>query len=323
MASYNNDENNIKSIWCRSYYGMKLNQQGYKITEIYPCKFGDKCHGAHTSDEIIEKSKIKKWKKADKSNINILDFMERVINILEKNREMIQNPKYRAKIPNIHKMRIDELLMFWYEVFYYHHNISKKLPTKKAWTDTKSKPPPVEGYNYKDDVPNFYIDNEDIWDLERMLHMCPKHLALDKTVRTSVKDICVGDINCKEGAHDINDLICISNLITGSCGCVPLEEYDITKSKIIDDITKIQLQLNPPDDDDGFTVSMTKKRKDELTEILALKKKELINLKRMVHLTEKGLVPLDVQIEIKKQTNPKPSEEVQVKKANKIVKPKF
>ena len=68
---------------------------------------------------------------------------------------------------------------------------------------------------------------------------------------------------------------------------------------------------------------MTKKRKDELTELLAIKKKELINCKRMVHLTEKGLVPLNVQIEIKKQTNPKPSEEVQVKKANKIVKPKF
>ena len=323
MASYNNDENNIKSVWCRSYYGMELNKKGYKITEIYPCKFGIKCNGAHTSDEIIEKSKIKKWKKTDKSNINILDFMERVINILEKNREMIQNPKYRAKIPNIHKMRIDELFMFWSEVFYYHHNISKKLQTKKSWTDTKSKPPPIEGYNYKDDVPNFYIDNEDIWDLERMLHMCPKLLALDKSIRVSVKDICVGDINCKEGVHDINDLICINNLITGSCSCIPLEEYETTKTKIIDDITKISIQLNPSEDDDGFIVSITKKRKDELTELLAIKKKELINYKRMVHLTEKGLVPLNIQIEIKKQLNPKPSEEVLVKKATKIVKPKF
>ena len=68
---------------------------------------------------------------------------------------------------------------------------------------------------------------------------------------------------------------------------------------------------------------MTKKRKDELTELLSIKKKELINLKRMVHMTEKGMVPLNVQIEIKKQTNPKPSEEIVVKKANKIVKPKF
>ncbi len=323
MASYDNDDNNIKNIWCRSYYGMELNKKGYKITEIYPCKFGDKCHGAHTSDEIIEKSKIKKWKKADKSNINILDFMERIIDILEKNREMIQNTKYRAKVSNIHKMRIDELFMFWSEMFYYHHNISKKLPTKKAWTDNKSKPLPIEGYNYKDDVPNLYIDNEDIWDLERMLHMCPKYLALDKSVRMSVKNICIGDINCKEGVHDLNDLICIDNLITGNCSCVSLEKYDMDKSNIIDDINKINTQLNPTSDEDGFTVSMTKKRKDELIELLAIKKKELNNLKRMVHLTEKGIVPLNVQIEIKKVTNPKPSEEVIVKKANKIVKPKF
>ena len=322
MASYNNDENN-KSIWCRSYYGMDLNKKGYKITEIYPCKFGDKCHGAHTSDDIIEKSKIKKWKKADKSNINILEFVERVIDILEKNREMIQNQKYRAKILNIHKMRIDELFMFWYEVFYYHHNISKKLPTKKSWTDTKSKPAPMEGYNYKDDVPNFYIDNEDIWDLERMLHMCPKYLALDKTIRVSVKDICIGDINCKEGAHDINDLVCIDNLITGSCSCIPSEQHEEIKTKIMEEINKINIILNPSIDEDGFIATITKKRKDELIELLTIKKKELINCKRMVHLTEKGLVPLNVQIEIKKQTNPKPSEEVQVKKANKIVKPKF
>lgn len=321
MASSNDD--NIKNIWCRSYYGMELNMKGYKVIDIYPCKFGAKCHGAHSSSEIIEKSKIKKWKKADKSNINVLDFMERVINILEKNRELIQNPKYRAKIPNIHKMRIDELFMFWCEVFYYHHNISKKLPTKKSWTDTKSKPQPVEGYNYKDDVPNFYIDDDDFWDLERMMHMCPKFLALDKSIRVSVRDICIGDINCKEGVHDINDLVCIDNLITGKCSCIPLKEYETNKQMINDVITKINMQLNPREDDDGFTLSMTKKRKDELSELLAIKKKELNNCKRMVHLTENGLVPLDVQIEIKKQANPKPSEEVQVKKANKIVKPKF
>ena len=76
-------------------------------------------------------------------------------------------------------------------------------------------------------------------------------------------------------------------------------------------------------DEDGFTATITKKRKDELTEMLTIKKKELLNCKRMVHLTEKGMIPLNIQIEIKKAANPKPSEEVQVKKANKIVKPKF
>ena len=323
MASYDNDENNVKNIWCRSYYGMELNKKGYKVTDIYPCKFGIKCHGAHTPDEIVEKYKITNWKKADKSNINILELMKRVINIIENNREMVQNPKYRLKILNIHKMRIDELFIFWYEIFYYHHNITKKLPTKKSWTDSKSKPMPVEGYNYKDDVPSFYIDNEEIWAIERMMHLCPKFLALDKSVRVSVKEICIGDINCKEGAHDMNDLICIDNLISGSCSCISLQDHEDIKTKIMDDINKINTILNPSIDEDGFTASIAKKRKDELTELLTIKKKEFLNYKRMVHLTEKGMIPLNVQIEIKKATNPKPSEEVQVKKANKIVKPKF
>jgi uncharacterized protein YdeI (YjbR/CyaY-like superfamily) len=54
MSSYDNDDN-IKSIWCRSYYTMWLNKQGYSITEFYPCKFGEKCKGAHSCDEIVEK----------------------------------------------------------------------------------------------------------------------------------------------------------------------------------------------------------------------------------------------------------------------------
>ncbi len=321
MSSYDNDDN-IKNIWCRSYYGMNLNRSGYNISEIYPCKFGIKCRGAHTIDEIIEKSSIKKWKQCDKSHINILELKEQVIDILEKNKEMVQNTKYRMKIMNVNKMRIDELFAFWYEIFYFHHRISKELPTKKAWTNTKSKPAPIEGYNYKDDVPNFYIENDDLWSIERMMHMCPKFISLDRNVRISVKNICIGDINCKEGVHDINDLICIDNLITGNCNCESIENFQQKKAKIIEEISSIDDQLNP-NVEDGFTINISKKKKDELNSLILIKKKELGEIKRMIHLTEKGFIPLNVQIEIKKETNPKPSEEIQVKKTNKIIKPKF
>lgn len=325
MSSYDNDDN-IKCIWCRSYYGMELNKQGYKIAEIYPCKFGEKCKGAHSYGEIVEKHSIRKWKQSDKSSINILELKEKVIAILEKNKEMIQNTKYRAKIINLNTLRIDELFAFWYELFYYHHRISKELPTKKAWTNTKSKPAPIEGFNYKDDVPNFYIENDDLWAIERMMHLCPKFIELDKSVRVSVKNICVGDINCKEGSHDINDLICIDNLITGNCKCETLDIFNTRKQKLIDEINSLNIN-NPGDcDDDGF-IMITKKKKEEhdinIQRIINIKKKELNTFKRMVHLTEKGFIPLNVLIETKKQNNPKPSEEPQVKKTNKIIKPKF
>jgi hypothetical protein len=320
MTSYKDD--NYKSIWCRSYYGMELNKQGYKITEIYPCKFGDTCRGAHTTNEIIEKSQIKKWKQCDKSHINILDLMEKVIDILEKNKEMVQNSKYRIKIANINKLRIDELFMLWCEIFYYHHRIAKELPTKKAWTNPKSKPMPIEGYNYKDDVPSFYIENDDLWSIERMMHLCEKYESLDKSTKMSVKNICIGDINCKEGVHDENDLICIDNLINGSCSCVSLEDYNSAKKKIQDEINNINNQLNP-EEVDGFIINITKRKKEELSSLLTLKKKELSEFKRHVHLTEKGLIPLNIRIESKNQNNPKPVEEMQVKKTVRIVKPKF
>jgi hypothetical protein len=325
MSSYY-DDNNIKCIWCRSYYGMELNKQGYKILEIYPCKFNEKCKGAHSYDEIVEKHSIKKWKLSDKSHINILELKDRVIEILEKNKEMIQNIKYRTKIMNLHTLRIDELFAFWYELFYYHHRISKELPTKKAWTNTKSKPAPIEGFNYKDDVPNFYIENDDLWAIERMMHLCPKFMSLDKTIRVSVKNICVGDINCKEGAHDINDLICIDNLITGNCNCEKLDIFNNRKQKLMDEINNINSHLNS-ETDEGFIINMTKKKKEEfiitIKRIINIKKQEHDNIKRMVHLTEKGFIPLNVLSETKKINNPKPSDEPQVKKTNKIIRPKF
>jgi hypothetical protein len=92
---------------------------------------------------------------------------------------------------------------------------------------------------------------------------------------------------------------------------------------IIDEINIINGQINPGNDEDGFIINISKKRKDELNSLLLIKKKELNEIKRMVHFTEKGLIPLNVQIEIKKEANPKPTGEVQVKKTNKIVKPKF
>jgi hypothetical protein len=321
MTSYDKEDNN-KAIWCRSYYGMELNKQGYKINDIYPCKFGDSCRGAHYTHEIIEKSHIKKWKKSNKSHIDILDLMDKVIEILEKNKELVQNTKYRCKLLTINKMRIDELFIFWYDIFYYHHRISKELPTKKAWTNPKSKPQPIEGFNYKDDVPSFYIENDDLWAIERSLHLCEKFKSLDKSIKISVKNICIGDINCKEGAHDINDLICIDNFMNGSCSCVSLEDYNSSKDKLLKDIEIINGNLNP-EIDDGFEVIIPKKKKDELTSLLLSKKRELNELKRMMHLTDDGFVPLSVRIEDRNKTNPKPVEEIQVKKTAKILKPKF
>jgi hypothetical protein len=321
MTNYDK-EDNYKTIWCRSYYGMELNKQGFKINDIYPCKFGESCRGAHYKHEIIEKTNIKKWKRIDKSHIDILDLMDKVVEILQKNKELVQNTKYRCKLLTINNMRIDELFIFWCEIFYYHHRIAKELPTKKAWTNPKSKPQPIEGFNFKDEVPSFYIDNDDLWSIERSLHLCEKYKSLDKTIKMSVKNVCIGDINCKEGAHDINDLICIDNLINGSCSCISLEDYNTTKTKLQKEIQLINNHLNPAKED-GFEVSISKKKLDELKSLLLLKNKELNELKRMMHLTEDGFIPLSVRIEIKKQNDPKPVEEIQVKKTVKIVKPKF
>jgi hypothetical protein len=318
------DNNFEKHIWCRTYCGMSLNIQGYKIDQIFPCKYGSTCRGAHTKDEIVIKDEIKHWRKCDKSHLNLLSIYDNIIQAIESSKDMVISQKYRAQILNINKMRFDELLMFWFDITCYHRRISKELPTKKSWQNPKSKPQPMEGYNFKDDVPTFYLENEeDVWSLERTIHMCEKHLGVLTNPRTSVKNICIGDVNCKEGIHNREELVCIDNMLNGNCSCELKETFNEKKIKLTTEIKEIEKKLNPSTDEDGFSVFITKKVKDELIQKLKEKKIESTNLFRLVHLTEFGLIPLSERQKEREKTQPVAVENIQVVETKKVMKKKY
>ena len=309
-----------KFIWCRSYYGIELNKQGYKILDIYPCKFGDKCRSAHSSDELIVKDHIEKWRDMDKAHINILKIYENVIDVMEKSKDKIINQKYISMMINIYKMRFDEIMAFWYDLACYHRSIANDLPSRKSWQDPRNKPQPIGGFNFQDDVPLFLLENDDdIWALQRTLRMCNKFISLDKSIKISVKDVCCGDVNCKEGVHDENDLVCIDNMLNGTCSCIGKEEYEEKKQKLIDEINKYNITENV---NDGFTVKLSKKQKEEYSSLLRIKYNELNSLKRKVHLTEYNMVPM-CKLRESKSAIERPVETLEVKKTNKVSKPKF
>lgn len=321
-ATYEKDNN--KTTWCPPQYAMELNKQGYKIIEIYPCRFGAECRGAHSKDEIVTKQHISKWEKCDKSHINLLTIMENIIKVIESEKEMVINSKYRSLIQTIHSLRFEKLLEFWFEITCYHRRISKNkdLPTKKAWFN-KSKPPPIEGYHYKDDVPYFALENEDnVWALERTFHMCNKYTSLDRSVKISVKSICCGDINCKEGVHDESDLVCIDDMLTGSCSCMPKDEYVEKTKTIADKIKSLKLLTENTVDEDGFEIKINKKTRDNNLQQIAEKQKELNSIIRKVHMTEYGLIPLSVRIQENAKTAPAAVDvsNIEVKTVKKVMK---
>ena len=104
---------------------------------------------------------------------------------------------------------------------------------------------PCEGYSNPKDVPKFYLENEDdVWSLERVIHYCQdyKLMVESKGSPFSVRDICVGHKNCKHGVHDLKDLVCVDDLIKGTCSCGP-NIYDETRDRILGEIEVLKKKL--------------------------------------------------------------------------------
>jgi hypothetical protein len=288
--------------WCRSYYGQYLNEHGYNIIGIYPCRFEESCTCCHSIEQMRMRKDIKKWNAYDKSQLDLYKIKENIINIIKKSQDDVHNMKYRSQISIINTKSFVELVIFWYDITCYHRRIVSKMANTKQ---------PMDGYNKISDIPQFILENEDnIWALERQLHMCEKHIKLDKKIKIYVKEICCGDVNCKEGVHNKSDLICIDDMMTGKCSCISRELYNEQKKSI-----EQELKLLTIVDEDGFiTKSKKKKNPDRVIELTY----QLNNMQRMVHLTEEGTVPMAVHIE-QNERKPVISEEKQAKRVVKKI----
>jgi hypothetical protein len=130
------------------------------------------------------------------------------------------------------------------------------------------------------------------------------YLVSNKDVYHSITTLCCGHINCKDGVHDIKDLVCIDDMMTGSCMCPTQQKIDEDIMKINDDIALLRKQLETSVDAEGYMVKLSKKVKDIiLANIAKLESDKSHNVIRMIHYTDQKLVPMSVRItESKKNT---------------------
>jgi hypothetical protein len=134
-----------------------------------------------------------------------------------------------------------------------------------------------------------------------------------------IKDICCGDINCKEGLHDITRLVCIDNMLTGKCDCLSDEQNEQKKLELISEINKIQEIISNKD----YKVSISKDKKSELIKKYNELVVEYNSINKKIHLTNQGLIPLSIRIDNEKVQNTVISvETVEIKKVAKVVKKK-
>jgi hypothetical protein len=300
-----------------------LRQDGYDGRGYYECRYGDDCHCAHTQKEIKIKPHISKWAKDSKDKIDLLQIMEKVTTIIKSSSDYVINPKYRSMIMNIEKLRFDELLHFWFDITCYHRRIAKSDKINYKKFSRSSTPVPVEGFQFKDDIPLFKLDpdmEETVWALQRTLRLCKKNEETLPNVPISVKELCCGDINCKEGVHALEHLVCIDNMIDGKCKCPTFEENEAQKKSYIAQGQALMEIIN--------NINVDKKKKDETVieyNKIVAKYKKIEVYTKLIHMTESGLIPLCERIKDKAVIAPKTVDDVlkEVKVVKRIVKKQY
>jgi hypothetical protein len=285
-----------KEVWCLAYYAKHLRQEGYDVKGYYECRYEDGCYCAHTQKDIKIKPHISKWAKESKDKIDLLKIMEKIITIIKKSSEDVVNPKYRSMIMNIEKLRFDELLHVWFDITCYHRRIAKSDKINYKKFSRSSTPISIEGFQFKDDIPLFKLDEieDDVWALQRTLRLCKKNEETIPGVPIYIKELCCGDINCKEGVHALEHLVCVDNMIDGKCKCPTFEQNETMKKSYIAQGQVFLEIINCP----GVE---KKERADAVIEYnkIVSKYKKIEKYTKMIHLTEQGLIPLCERIKAK------------------------
>jgi hypothetical protein len=250
--------NSSKNLWCRDTLVQKMiNDLGRnpfihgKGFSIRVCKNGKECKGAHSSDEIVIFPNIRTWNNTDKTTINFPELYFQIIDVINNDKTKIKSSDdiskdFITRILKLSEYNFIEALQLWRELATYYRRISKNpmLPMKSKWTSNINPHYNSSGYIFKEDVPYFGLDQrieEHAWSLERLTKRCNivmKNVeSINKRTPMQIWDICVGDKNCKEGYHNINDSLCIEDFLTGKCSCIPKKDYE----EIICDLkTKIE-----------------------------------------------------------------------------------
>lgn len=248
---------------------------------------------AHSPEELKENPDNIKWIKKNKSDINLLEILDNLKFVFKQNKRLVKNPKFISQIEFYDSLDLIQLLNLWFDIACYH----RKIITNLKYSG------PNEGYRKVQDVPGFYIDNEEyMWSFQRTLRMCKDHINFLNYDGSplSIRDMCVGSYNCKIGIHNENNVACIDDMINGSCDCIKKEEYDKQKTELE------KLISNEKDS--------SKIREYKI---------KLSKLKRKVHYTEQNMIPLSKRILMKNQSEKAHFDETKIIKIKKIKKKAF
>jgi len=305
MATLKTDiSNNKKNLYCRDARANEiiriLGESPFKTGKgcnIRECPYGTDCKGAHRKEEIQYYPHILKWKNLNKSTFDFVKMYNEVLESINTDKhkmkgiQEIENSKnIKSKMETITELNFFSLVQLWHDLACFYRKLAKKIPKKvNNLTDSVH----TSGYKYSEDVPKFYLSEEIedyCWALVRITIVCNTHKVFrenySKKQKVTIWDICLGDKNCKEGVHNINEELCTDDFLTGKCNCVSKEEYTKQKDYLENKLKTLQ---------EKNTDSRNKSKID-------IAYNNIVNYQRKLHYTDEGMIPFNIKLEeVKKQ----------------------
>merc|ERR1712166_1181764 len=331
-----------KTYWCVDAYAWRtckiLGKNPFKEfrgNHVRRCPKGSSCRGAHFEEEFKLQSFVAKFYSIDFSKIDLGLYYEAIVRVLNDAKGKVQDAELNRQLTTFRNLNFVDMLHLWVKIYLYSSKEKKK-----------GKSFPRMGINN----PAKNIVEDHIWVLEKLTHCCPVHMEEFRrykqrcTHSITIRETCLGGINCKHGGHaidSIHQLINVSDLLTGvSDDNMRLEEYN----KNIVEIDKMIVDLSQRVENMDITLknneesNFLSKKKKKIMEQKAIQFKKLIhqkkrdrkNIPRMIHLTERGLIPLCVYLKKKEEDISKEkaklesTQDVSKKTRRKVIKkPKF
>jgi len=258
------------------------------------------CWGAHCVSELEVEPNIKKFETTDWSKINFYDFYQTLLKGIYSSLSVIRLfPELFAEIKTrkIPEMEFLEVLVFWRKcalVMRKNRNEFDESPKMKAF-----------GYKSKEDIPILHLGEWDAfaWGLTRVCKPCQKHLTFLEevkkgTTKYDLQDkICSYSMNCKAGVHHRKYQICLDDLLYGKCEC--LSESD-TKKELHHLNQQTKLIIKRINSKVKVRLPKIENCGEELKYWVLELRKNLVDLElteRKIHLTEKGVSPIQPSID--------------------------
>ena len=289
---------NKQNFWCRNKYCQHLisTHGRYIFKETNGCIIKDcrikpeDCRGAHDEKLIKALPSIYKFNQTKKESINWVKLYLEIKTIIDNDKIKLKLLDHKEKTNDLNNYNFIELIQLWRELSCYYRKLVKKINIDGE---------PIEGFITSNSIPQFNISDkmEDIaWSFERLTRKCLMqekfNESINKNIQITLWDICIATgINCKEGVHSNNELICKEDFLTGRCSCKSTKEiYDQVKN-LNDKLTLIKEQ------ETYTTWKVKSKNKNESKLLILSLEHEINNLlnSRMIHYTEQGMLPFNDQ----------------------------